>query len=149
MRHSRAQGIFSIRLKESIKQSPNHAACSAFQTILIHTSCTTKCFNCALWEIPLIRNFNHQFASRCARREISLCLADALGRERVLSINVDFQGTTRHQSPEFCTVAVAFLEGHQVVEDPDTRGTYVCVSKQHLRKARDIQGTKELDILLY
>lgn len=59
-----------------------------------------------------IRNLNHQFASRYTRCEISMCLADALGRERVLSINVDFQGPTRNQSPELCTVAVAFLESH-------------------------------------
>ena len=51
-----------------------------------------------------------------------MCLADALGREWVLSMGVDSQGTTRNQSPEFCTVAVAFLESHQIVEDPNPRG---------------------------
>jgi hypothetical protein len=71
--------------------------------------------------IPLIRNFNQQFASRRTRCEINMRLADALGRESILSINVNFQGTTRYQFPEFCTVAVAFLEGHHVVEDPEPR----------------------------
>ena len=76
-------------------------------------------------EIQLIRHFDQQLASCCTRSEISMCLADALVRKWVLSMDVDSQGTTRNQSPEFGTVAVVFLESHQIVEDPNPRGVDV------------------------
>lgn len=102
-------GNYTQRIDQTV---PEHAACFAFQTVITHKLCTMECRVCAFSEIPLIRNFNHQFASRYTRCEISMCLAYALGRERVLSINVDFQSPTRNQSPEFCAVAIAFLESH-------------------------------------
>ena len=48
-----------------------------------------------------------------------MCLADALSCEGVLGMNVDSQGPIRYHSPKFCTVAVVFLKGHQVVKNPN------------------------------
>jgi hypothetical protein len=63
-----------------------------------------------------------------------MCLTDALSCEGVLSMNVNSQGPARHHSPKFCTVAIVFLGSHQVVEDPNPRGTDVGESTRNTWK---------------
>ena len=57
-------------------------------------------------------------------------LADALSCEGVLGMNVDSQGPIRYHSPKFCTVAIVFLDGHQVVKNPKPHGKDVGKSQK-------------------
>jgi hypothetical protein len=65
-------------------------------------------------------------------------LADALGRKRVIRVNVDPQAPTRYQSPELRAITVAFFECHQVIGYPGSM-KHGRVSGAH--KVWETQGT--------